>query len=72
MSSPHGLRQFRAGLVLRGARRHHVHRGSHATRPAAAQFVLRLRQQHGEQFGAVLRQRFARDLLQFAQGHGSG
>ena len=25
---PHGLRQFRAGLVRRGARRHHVHRGS--------------------------------------------
>jgi hypothetical protein len=23
----HGLRQFRAGLALRGARRHHVHRG---------------------------------------------
>ncbi len=68
----HGLRQFLAGLVRCGTGRHHVHRGSHAHGQQPHQFILRLRQQRGKQFGAVLRQGFARHLLQFAQRHGGG
>ena len=67
-----GLRQFRAGLVWRSVGRHHIHRGSHAHGQQPHQFILRLRQQRGEQFGTVLGQRFTRDLLQFAQRHSGG
>ncbi|CUI28818.1 Uncharacterised protein [Achromobacter xylosoxidans] len=69
---PHGLRQFRAGLLLRGARRHHVHGRRDAHGQQTHQLVLRLRLQRSEQVGAVLRQGFARDFLQGVQRHGGG
>ncbi|KAG1083127.1 hypothetical protein G6F40_014873 [Rhizopus arrhizus] len=61
-----------ARLLPHGAGCPHVHRAGPAYRQQSHQFVLRIRQQRGEQFGAVLRQGFARHLLQFAQRHGSG
>ena len=42
---PYGLRQFSAGLVRRGARRHHVHCGSHAHCQQLDQLTLLHRQQ---------------------------
>ena len=67
----HGPGQFRAGLARHDAGRHHIHRRSHAHGQQLDQFALLDRQQRGKQFGAVLRQSVAHDLLQFAQRHGS-